>query len=444
VAEEFFLSEPRTIEETGLSLLFLGELALKTLYVAGQMSGFELAQAMRLPFPGLVSRVIDFLKREHYCETRGAAAIGEGSYQYSVTEKGGAKAREVLWRNQYAGPAPVPLAEYRRAVRAQGAPQADVRREDLQQALSHLVVSAGMLDELGPAVVSRHSLLLYGASGNGKTAVARALASLLCSGCVWVPYAVEAGGEIILLYDDALHEPASGDPAPQNGEGPARPARPDNRWVRIRRPTIVLGAEVRLESMNPFFDELSRCYVAPPQVKANNGVVIVDDLGRQATPAPELLNRWMIPLGTRSDYLTLRTGQKLEVPFEGILIFATHLSLAGLADEALLRRIRHKVELRSPSFDEYRDIFRRACDARGILYDDKSLAYLLQKYYVQPKVPLRASHPDEILSRLADIAQFQQKHPSLSQDLLDLACRTYFAQVLERRQRTKADVEPIE
>ncbi len=423
MGEEFFPAEPRSLEETGLGLLPLADLAIKILYVTGQMTGFDLAQAMGLPFQSVVSRVLDFLKRERYCETRGVAGFGEGSYQYSVTEKGSAKAHEVLWRNQYTGPAPVPLAEYCRAVRAQGLPEVRADRVALEAALGDLVVSRGLVEQLGPAVAGRHSLLLYGMAGCGKTSIARALANLLAVGDVYVPYAVEAQGEIVLVYDNVLHgPPVKGLPAEQEQAG----VRQDGRWVRIRRPVVVLGAELHLEALDPSLDEVARCYSAPPQIRANNGVIVLDDLGRQLSPPAGFLARLTHLLEARSDRLAFRTGQRVEVPFEGILIVTTHLNVRDLGDAAMLRRIRHKVALRAPTFDEYREIFQKACAQRGVAYDENALAYVLQKYYVQPKVPLRAADPGEILTRLMDVAAFRQVRPVLSVELLDLACRAYF------------------
>ncbi len=421
--EEFFPAEPRSLEETGLGLLSLADLALKILYVTGQMTGFDLAQAMGLPFQAVVSHVLDFLKRERYCETRGAAGFGEGAYQYSVTEKGGAKAREVLWRNQYTGPAPVPLAEYRRAVRAQGVPQARADRAALQATLGDLVLGDSVLEQLGPALVGRHSLLVRGASGNGKTAVARAVAELLATGTVYVPYAVDAQGEMVVVYDSALHgPPAAADSASQGHAG----ARPDGRWVRIRRPVVLLGAELHPDALDPSLDEVTRCYSAPPQMKANNGVLVLDDLGRQTSPPVVFLSRLVHLLEARTDRLSFRSGQHVDVPFEGVVIVTTHLDLREVGDGAVLRRIRHKVSLRPPTFDEYREIFRRACERRGLAYNENALAYLLQRYYVQPKVSLRAADPDEILDRLLDVAAFRQVRPMLSTELLDQACRAYF------------------
>jgi len=423
LGEKFFPAEPRSLEETGLGLLPLADLALKILYVTGQMTGFDLAQAMGLPFQAVVSRILDFLKRERYCETRGVAGFGEGAYQYSVTEKGSAKAREVLWRNQYTGPAPVPLAEYSRAVRTQGLASVRVDRAALESALGDLVLGKGVVDQIGPAVVGRHSLLLYGAAGSGKTSIARALTNLLAVGDVYVPYAIDALGEIVLVYDRALHGPSvEGHPTEQEQAG----VRQDGRWVRIRRPIVVLGAELHLDALEPSLDEIARCYSAPPQVRANNGVLVLDDLGRQASPATGFLARLTHLLESRADRMAFRTGQRVEVPFEGILIVTTHLSARDLGDAAMLRRIRHKVALGAPTFEEYREIFRRACARRGLVYDENALAYLLQKYYVQPKVPLRAADPDEILTRLLDVAAFQQVRPSLSAELLDLACHAYF------------------
>ncbi|MDH7489790.1 MAG: ATP-binding protein [Anaerolineae bacterium] len=426
MSEEFFPAEPRSLEETGLGLLPLADLALKILYVTGQMTGFELAQAMGLPFQAVLGRVVDFLKRERYCETRGVAGFGEGAYQYSVTEKGSAKAREALWKNQYTGPTPVPLSEYNRAVRAQGLPPVRADRAALEAALGDLVLGDGVVEQLGPAVAGRHSLLIQGAPGNGKTAVARALAAFLATGEVYVPYAVDAQGEIVLVYDGTLHGPPVKDrPAEQEPAGP----RQDGRWVRVRRPVVMLGAELHLEALDPSLDEISRCYSAPPQVKANNGVLVLDDLGRQASPPVGFLARLTHLLEVRSDRLAFRAGQRVEVPFEGILIVTTHLGVRELGDVATLRRIRHKVSLRAPTFEEYRKIFRKACVRRGVPYDENALAYLLQRYYVQPKVPLRAADPAEILDRLVDVAAFRQVRPSLSAELLDIACRSYFGAI---------------
>ncbi|GAB4506157.1 MAG: AAA family ATPase [Anaerolineales bacterium] len=428
MGEEFFPAEPRSLEETGLGLLPLADLALKILYVTGQMTGFDLAQAMGLPFQAVVSRVLDFLKRERYCETRGASGFGEGAYQYSVTDKGAGKAREVLWRNQYAGPAPVPLADYQKAVRAQGLPQARADQAALRAALGDLVLGDGVVDQLGPALAGRHSLLIQGASGNGKTAVARAAATLLANGTVYVPHAIEAQGEIVLVYDSAVYGGAvASESTPQNHGG----ARQDGRWVRVRRPVVFLGAELHADALEPALDETSRCYSAPPQVKANNGVLVLDDLGRQASAPATFLARLTHLLEARSDRLVFRSGQHVDVPFEGVVILTTHLDLRELADVALLRRIRHKVSLRAPTFDEYREIFRRACERRGLTYDENALAYLLQRYYVQPKLPLRAADPGEVLDRLLDVAAFRQVRPSLATDLLDMACRAYFGSAVD-------------
>ncbi|MGB9593249.1 MAG: ATP-binding protein, partial [Anaerolineae bacterium] len=273
------------------------------------------------------------------------------------------------------------------------------------------------------ALAGRHSLLIQSASGNGKTTVARAVARLLAEGEVYVPHAVDAQGEIVLVYDSALHGPAApAGPTPAEHAG----SRADGRWVRVRRPVVFLGAELHADALEPALDESSRCYSAPPQVKANNGVLVLDDLGRQVSTPATFLSRLTYLLEARSDRLAFRSGQHVDVPFEGVVILTTHLDLRELADPALLRRIRHKVSLRAPTFDEYREIFRRACQRRGLSYDDSALAHLLQRYYVQPKAPLRAADPGEILDRLLDVAAFRQVRPSLATDLLDMACRAYF------------------
>ncbi|RME38094.1 MAG: AAA family ATPase [Thermoflexia bacterium] len=416
---EFIPRAPRNIQETGLNLGFLVDLALKILYYEGVLSGYELAERMKLPYAGIVDQVIEFLKREKLCEVKGAGGFAEAAYQYAISDRGRLMAREALDRSHYAGPAPVPLEAYSDAVRKQSLGQVVVHPRTMRQALSHLVINEETFAKLGPAVNSGKSIFLYGPPGNGKTVIAEAIGRMIMTGTIYIPYAVEVDGQVIKVFDNVNHvvaEPLAGRSA-------------DLRWVCIRRPMIMVGGELTLESLDLVYDETNKYYEAPFQMKANGGMLLIDDFGRQQVRPRDLLNRWIVPLEKRVDFLTLHTGRKIEVPFDVLIVFATNLAPKDLVDEAFLRRIRHKIEIKNPTFDEYREIFRRVCQQKGVPYDDRGLAYLLQEYYIKPKRPLRACHPRDIVEQLCDIARYLNVPPTLSPELIDRAASAYFVEL---------------
>jgi len=223
--------------------------------------------------------------------------------------------------------------------------------------------------------------------------------------------------------EDKVVEPAVG------GTSFLRSRQQDERWVKIRRPVVAVGGELTLESLDLVFDETSKYYEAPFQVKANGGMFLIDDFGRQRMRPRELLNRWIVPLEKRIDYLTLHTGRKMEVPFDMLIVFSTNLEPKELVEEAFLRRIRHKIHVGNPSFEEYREIFRRVCNVKGVSYDERGLAYLIQEHYLKPKRPLRACHPRDLVDELVDLARFLDISPTLSKDLIDKACEAYFVEL---------------
>ncbi|MCS7282281.1 MAG: AAA family ATPase [Anaerolineae bacterium] len=417
---EFVPRTPRSVQETGLSLGFLIDLALKILYFEGFLSGYELAERMKLPYTGIVDQVIEFLKREKLCEVKGAGGFAESAYQYAISDRGRLMAREALDRSHYAGPAPVPLETYNEAVRKQSLGQVIVHQRTMRQALSHLVISEEVFSKLGPAVNSGKSIFLYGPPGNGKTVIAEAIGRMIMTGTIYIPYAVEVDGQVIKVFDSVNHVVA---------ESPAAGRSADPRWVCIRRPMIMVGGELTLETLDLVYDETNKYYEAPFQMKANGGMLLIDDFGRQQVRPRDLLNRWIVPLEKRVDFLTLHTGRKIEVPFDVLIVFATNLAPKDLVDEAFLRRIRHKIEIKNPTFDEYREIFRRVCQAKGVPYDDRGLAYLLQEYYIKPKRPLRACHPRDLVEQLIDIARYLNVPPTLSPELIDRAASAYFVEL---------------
>jgi predicted ATPase with chaperone activity len=414
------------IEETGLSLLWLQDLTLKIIYYQGYMTGFRMAEELRLPFVGLVDQLMESLKREKLLEVRssGQIGLGEGAYMYAITSAGIARAREALDRCQYAGPAPVTLDVYSKAIHNQTRGRFSVTNRIMRQVLSSLVLSEKTFQRLGPAVNSNTSIFLYGPPGNGKTSVARAIGQMASSTTMYIPYSVYIDGQVIKVYDSVNHQAA-----PEEGGGTdllrANPRR-DPRWIRIRRPFVVTGGELTLTGLDLVFDDTLKYYEAPFQMKANGGILLIDDFGRQQVSPRDLLNRWIVPLENRIDFLALHTGRKLEVPFDVLVIFSTNLPPSTLVDEAFLRRLRHKVCIDDPSYEEYREIFKRLTTAKGVKYSDQGLAYLLQEYYIKPNRNLRASHPRDLCDQILDIARYASVEPAMTNEMLDRAADSYF------------------
>ncbi len=424
------------IEDTGLSLYALSELTLKLFYNSGTLTGFRVSELIALPFLGVMDQVLEYLKREKFLEikTTGGAGFGEGAYLYGITGLGVERAREALARNQYAGPAPVLIDEYIAAIRAQAAQRKMVNIRTIRQALADLVINERMLARIGPAVNSGTSLFLYGAPGNGKTSIARAIGNITLQEDIYVPYAVDVDGQIIQIYDNVNHVAVRDDDATNGAPGGTSMLRNgatkrDPRWVRIRRPFIVVGGELTLAGLDLQFNDVSRFYEAPFQMKANGGLFLIDDFGRQQARPRDLLNRWIVPLENRVDYLTLANGRKIEIPFEVLVVFSTNLPPKDLVDEAFLRRIRHKIEIVDPSADEYREIMRRVCEQKHVAYDDRGLAYLIQEWYIKRNRKLRANHPRDLAEQIIDVASFLSVEPALTKDLIDRGAESYFVEL---------------
>jgi predicted ATPase with chaperone activity len=420
------------VEDTGLSQLWLQDLALKILYFQGYMSGFKVAEEIALPFAGVVDQILDALKREKFVEVKSTQqmGLGEGSYQYAITGAGIARAREALERSQYAGPAPVPLESYNDSILRQSRSRTNITARSLRQSLSQLVLSERTFQRIGPAINSGTSIFMYGPAGNGKTSIARAIGGMILRESMYIPYSIFIDGQVVKLYDSVNHQIAGDDDGPPSSTGGLRPgSRRDPRWLRIGRPFIVVGGELNLAGLDLVFDDVNKFYEAPFQVRANGGILLIDDFGRQQVRPRDLLNRWIVPLENRIDYLTLHTGRKVEVPFDVLVVFSTNLPPKDLVDEAFLRRLRHKIEIGDPSYEEFREIFHRVSTAKGVTYSDQGLAYLLQEWYIKRGRKLRASHPRDLCDQILDIAHYLGVEPAMTTDLLDRGAESYFVEL---------------
>jgi predicted ATPase with chaperone activity len=415
----------KSVQDTGLNIGILSDLAIKTLYFGGYLSGNQIAEQMCLPFTNVIDVVMEGLKREKFVEIRGGSGVGSGAYEYTITMKGIEKAHEALARTQYAGPCPVTLQQYIDAMNGQSRARLSVHREHLDKALGGLIINEDMFGRIGPAVNSGKAIFMYGPPGNGKTTIAQAVGRMILGNPMWIPYAIDVDGQVIRVFDNINHELLPDDDSARQRTTPTGERR-DLRWLRIRRPVIMVGGELTLETLDLVYDPINKYYEAPFQLKANGGMFLIDDFGRQQVRPRDLLNRWIVPLESRVDFLTLSTGRKIEIPFNVLIVFSTNMPPGDLVDEAFLRRIPHKIEVGDPSFDEFREIFKRVCEAKRVPYDEKALSYLLNEWYIKPERKVRSVHPRDIIEQIIDISRYQNTPPALTKELIDRAARAYF------------------
>jgi len=401
------------VEGLGIRRSLVEALVLKSLYFLGEASLHELAQQMCIS-RAVVEAVFQKLRKEQLCQ---AVGMSVGMHHVTLTQAGRTRGGELLAVDSYVGPVPVALTDYVARVRSQSVRDIEVTPLELGAAFTDLVLDEGTLAKLGTGVVSGRALFLYGPAGTGKTTVAEKLAELFRRDTVYVPYAVEVDGQIITVYDSHVHERVEEDGSSAFG---------DPRWVRCRRPRVMVGGELTIEMLDLQFNPLSRFYTAPVQMRANNGFLIVDDFGRQRIPPAELLNRWVVPLDRRIDFLTLVGGKKLEIPFDLFVVFATNLDPALVVEEAFLRRIQTKIRLGAVTPAQFHEIFRRACEAMGLVYEERQVEVVIHTIEGRFLQPLRACYPGDLLHQIAWRARFEQRAAVLTADALEQACHSYF------------------
>lgn len=411
--ETIQVEAPQTIGDIGIGRTLIEELALKILFLGGEMSLAELADRMCLSLP-VVEQIFQFFRREQLCEVKGMA---RGVHVLSLSGLGKERASALLALSQYAGPAPVSLEEYSVRVREQSVQGTVIKPVDVKRAFQSLVLEEDLVMRLGTAVVSGTSIFLYGPPGTGKTTLAFNIPSIY-DDFVLVPHAIEVDRQIIAVFDPGVHQKADG-PIPEDW---------DRRWIVCYRPRVVAGGELSGEMLDLQFNTSSRYFTAPLQLKANNGVLVLDDFGRQRMRPEELLNRWMTPLDRRMDFLTLPGGKKFEVPFDVLVVFSTNLDPRTLADEAFLRRIPNKVNVTYATPEQFIEVFQRDCAARGLLCESELAAYLVELITRELKQNLSHSHSRDIVNQIFWTAKYHGIEPVLNRSTIQQACHNYFLQ----------------
>ena len=429
---------PVTLAETGLSLQLLCDLVLKTLHMQGNTTGIGLSHELCLPFKVLDEALL-FLKDEKCIEVIAGELIGRMSYRYTLTDLGRSRAVDALNQCRYVGPAPVPLSAYVEQIQKQAVTGTQCQAETLREVFRHLIITDELIGELGPAICSGKSIFLYGPPGNGKTMIAKGISQYLnlWGGEIYVPYAFQAQDGIITVFDPTIHEATDEEEiAAEQGEDSTesvvsrllRDRTPDVRWRRIRRPAVITGGELTLDMLDLRYNSSANFYQAPLHIKANGGVFLIDDFGRQIVSPRDLLNRWILPLEERQDFLTLATGKKFTVPFEQLIIFSTNLEPRELVDEAFLRRIRHKILIDTPPPDVYDEIFRLFCDRLDLECSEEVLGFVHDLYESTGLRP-RSSDPRDLLEIVISICRFRNEPPQLSKEILAEAAERYFSKI---------------
>ena len=419
---------PESIQELGIPPSVIEQLILKYLYFRGELLGRDIASLLGVQF-SLIDELLEAQKRQHYVGVKKSLGMGNASGVFALTEAGRNLTREYLENNLYSGPAPVPLYQYSEVVRRQKLKENWLNPGSLKEAFKHLVVESDVLAQIGPAVNASKSFLIYGQPGNGKTALAESLFRVETAP-IFMPYAIECQGNIIQLYDPIYHQKIE-DQEMEFSAAISMDLPYDGRWFKCRRPFIITGGELTLDMLDLSYNKVSKIYDAPFQLKANNGIYLIDDFGRQKASPAEILNRWIVPMERHIDYLSFQAGGKMTVPFEAFLIFSTNLRPDQLGDEAFLRRIQYKMFLRNPRRPEFQQIFERFAVSRELEIEPGSVGKFIQKHYEQGGKKFRRCHPRDVISHAIDIIHFESLPMKLNEDVLDRAFLSCFTESVD-------------
>lgn len=425
---QWYPTKPDSLSDAKIKAFFIRDSILKTLYVRGVSRGYEFGELLKLPL-ALVEPEIRHLLQNHLVGPVGGAGIGGvNGVDYGLTKEGREQAHEIYQRGRYLGPAPVAIEDYHTSVLKQPLSTRGIRRQHVEWAFQDMIISSSYLDKLGPALNSGGPIFIYGKPGNGKTTISEKLTRLFRQP-IFIPYSIQVDDQIIQFFDEKVHHSVSIDQLPENHPIRKDPKLADARWILVQRPFIIVGGELTLEMLDLIYHESQSSYEAPFQLKANSGVLLVDDFGRQIVKPKDFLNRWIFPLEKGIDFLTLANGRKIAVPFNQMLIFSTNLHPKQLADEAFWRRIKYKLEIPNPSKEDFLRIFQFACEKTKIPFDPTSFEYLLNTYYKNNEREFRAVHPRDILNHIRDHIFFRGLETKITPALIDLACQLYFSSV---------------
>lgn len=426
------LSPIMKMEELGIPTGLIQDIIFRLLFNESDVSIARFSEVLGI-HPSLIDDLLARMKQEHLVEVVRAGGLGSLSFTYGLTEAGTKRARDSFERSQYVGRVPVSLEKYNKAILLQSKREQRITPTQVKQALGFLILPDNFDRRLGPAVNAGSSLFLYGPPGNGKTTIAQAIAKLIARDSpIWLPDAITVGGQIIRVFDPLVHTPVTQDEVvfhtaslnPNNGR--TEKIKYDQRWRLFERPAVMVGGELTMDSLDLRYEPIAKVYEAPLQLKANGGMFLIDDFGRQQISPQELLNRWIVPLESGIDFLRLQSGQSLEVPFRQLIVFSTNLDPMQLVDGAFLRRIQMKVEVGGPSEKLFYQIFTESCKSFNVPFDKKTFVHLLQKWYRAPNRVMQAVHPRDIVKTVISICNYDGTTPRLTPELVDEACESYF------------------
>jgi len=414
---------PLSVEETGLDSGLLVDLALKTVYFAGNPLGAEVAERMALPLT-VAQEILGFLRHEHLCEVTGGSGTSSASFRHALTGEGALRANQALEFNGYVGPAPVPLADYIQQVEHQSVHREVLTRGDIEASLAHLVFSADTLERLGRAVSSGKATLLFGPSGNGKSDIVTSIARMV-AGTVVIPYALFGHSQLIRVFDPDVHKSQVDDVTKSEGVWADTALRHDRRWLPVNRPTVIIGGDMGGEALEMTYDATQGVHNAPLSIVAQGGVLVIDDLGRQKIAPKEILNRWVIMMEQGYDSFALSSSEIVRLPLDVTLVFSTNLTVQDLMDEAYLRRIAYKIAIPNPDRDQLAEISRRFCNQKGLAWSEDTIQYLVERMFAPGLPPPRCCYPRDLVTTVIDEAEFHGREPVLDRESIDTACSLY-------------------